>query len=257
MMENINELIEKNLKLICENRDTQIFSHKFLDINGKELTQKHKGITFAEEMASRNLITGETLCRVTEEGYDIYKNGGWLKYLQLEQNKRIKEKERESKKDEILDLDIQLKRFESKIGKKLILAGFVITLLSFLITIITLKFWNNEDELKNEQKPIIELTEFQNGRWLNTTDSLAGIEIKNGKWIMFYKGTETDSSDIYDFNIRREYIKELGTEHKPFKYLTLTNDSDTLDYSILEYSNELLSLSYILRGNTLNYEPEK
>jgi hypothetical protein len=28
-------------------------------------------------------------------------------------------------------------------------------------------------------------------------------------------------------------------------------------YAILEYSNELLSLSYIGRGNTLNYIPEK
>lgn len=82
-------------------------------------------------MASRNLITGETLCRTTEKGFDIYKNGGWLKHLELEQNERIKERERENKKDEILDLDIQLKRFESKIGKKLILAGFAITLLSF------------------------------------------------------------------------------------------------------------------------------
>ena len=108
-----------------------------------------------------------------------------------------------------------------------------------------------------EQKPIIKLTEFKNGRWISTTDTLAGIEIKNGKWIMFYKGMETDSSDIYDFKIRREYIKELGTEHKPFEYLDITNDSDTLNYSILEYSNELLSLSYIPRGNTLNYEPEK
>ena len=108
-----------------------------------------------------------------------------------------------------------------------------------------------------EQKSIVKLTEFKNGRWISTTDSLAGIEIKNGKWIMFYKGMETDSSDIYDFKIRREYIKELETEHKPFEYLSITNDSDTLNYSILEYSKGLLSLNYIPRGNTLNYEPEK
>ncbi|WP_394908025.1 hypothetical protein [uncultured Mesonia sp.] len=118
-----------------------------------------------------------------------------------------------------------------------------------------------EDAQKNgiklEQKPIVKLTEFKNGCWISTADSLSGIEIKNGKWIMFYKGMETDSSDIYNFKIRREYIKELGTEHKPFEFLTITNDSDTLEYSILEYSKELLSLSYIPKGNTLNYEPEK
>ncbi|WP_055446223.1 hypothetical protein [Lacinutrix mariniflava] len=112
-------------------------------------------------------------------------------------------------------------------------------------------------KIELERKPITKLTELKNGRWINTIDSLAGIEIKNGKWIMFYKGMETDSSDLYDFKIRKEYKKELGTEHKPFEYLTITNDSDTLEYSILEYSNELLSLSYIPRGNTLNYKPEK
>ena len=118
-----------------------------------------------------------------------------------------------------------------------------------------------EDAQKNgielEKKPIVKLTKFKNGRWISTVDSLSGIEIKNGKWIMFYKGMETDSSDIYDFKIRREHIKELGIEHKPFEFLTITNDSDTLEYSILEYSNDLLSLSYIPRGNTLNYKPEK
>ena len=114
-----------------------------------------------------------------------------------------------------------------------------------------------KSEIELQQNSIIKLTEFKNGRWISTVDSLAGIEIKNGKWIMFYKGMETYSSDVYDFKIRREHIKKLGTEHKPFEYLTITNDSDTLEYSILEYSNELLSLIYIPRGNTLNYEPEK
>ena len=113
----------------------------------------------------------------------------------------------------------------------------------------------NETEFK--QNPFVKLTEFKNGRWISTTDSLAGIEIINGKWIMFYKGMETDSSDIYNFKIRRAHIKELGTKHKPFEYLTITNYSDTLEYSILKYSNEFLSLSYLSRGNTLNYERAK
>ena len=105
-----------------------------------------------------------------------------------------------------------------------------------------------------KDKKISKKTEFKNGRWISTTDSLAGIEIKNGKWIMFYKGRETSS--IYDFKTRREYIKEIGAE---LEYLTITSDihGDSLEYAILEYSNELLSLSYIVRGNTLNYIPEK
>jgi len=114
-----------------------------------------------------------------------------------------------------------------------------------------------KNRIELEQKPIAKLTEFKNGRWISTIDSLSGIEIKNGKWIMFYKKGETESTDIYDFKIRREFIQESGALYKPLEYLTIKNDrSGTLEYYILEYSNELLSLSYIGRGNTLNYKPE-
>ena len=116
--------------------------------------------------------------------------------------------------------------------------------------------WELEkNRIELEQKPIAKLTEFKNGRWISTIDSLSGIEIKNGKWIVFYKGREHFSS-IYDFKIRREFILESDALYKPLEYVTLTNDSDTLEYYIIQYSNELLSLSYIGRGNTLNYKLE-
>ena len=113
-------------------------------------------------------------------------------------------------------------------------------------------FLNYESE---SSKTISKKTEFESGRWISTTDSLAGIEIKNGKWIHFYKTREGEKTDVYEFKIARGYIKEIGAE---LEYLAITSDrSDPLKYAILEYSNELLSLSYIGRGNTLNYVPEK
>jgi len=109
-----------------------------------------------------------------------------------------------------------------------------------------------------EAKKISKKTEFKNGRWISTIDSLAGIEIKHGKWIHFYKKKEGESTDIYDFKTRRENLKGFGEENTTLERLTITNDrSGTLEYYVLEYSNELLSLSYIGRGNVLNYEPEK
>ena len=114
-----------------------------------------------------------------------------------------------------------------------------------------------ENKIEFEHNPDIKLTEFKNGRWISTDDSLSGIEIKNGKWILFYKGMETSVSNIYDFKVLSKRIKELGPEHKPLEYLMITNDSDTLEYCILEYNSNLLSLSYSSRGNTLNFEPEK
>lgn len=113
-----------------------------------------------------------------------------------------------------------------------------------------------KSQLELQQNLIIKPTKFKNGRWISIVDSLAGIEIKDEKWILFYKGLQTDTSDIYDFKIRRNPINKLKTNHKPFEYLTISNDLDTLEYVILKYNSELLSLSYIARGNTLNYKPE-
>ena len=123
--------------------------------------------------------------------------------------------------------------------------------LLLLLLFISLVFSCNS----KSSKTISKKTEFESGRWISTTDSLAGIEIKNGKWIHFYKTGEGEQTDIYEFKIVRGYIKEIGAE---LEYLAIRSDrSDTLKYAILEYSNELLSLSYIGRGNTLNYIPEK
>jgi len=103
-----------------------------------------------------------------------------------------------------------------------------------------------KNRIELEQKPVLKQTKFKNGRWISTIDSLSGIEIKNGKWIQFYKIGEKESSVIYDFKTLNDY-------------LTITNDSGSFKYYIVEYSNELLSLSYITIGRapTLNYRSEK
>ena len=113
------------------------------------------------------------------------------------------------------------------------------------------------DSIELQKPPTNKLTEFKNGRWISTTDSLSGIEIRDDKWILFHKGIETGFTSIYDYKIRVENLKGIDTKTKPLEYLTLTNGSYTLEYYIINYSDELLSLSYIGRGNTLNYKPER
>lgn len=88
-----------------------------------------------------------------------------------------------------------------------------------------------------------------NGRWISTDDANSGVEIKNGKFIMFYKGTETGPESIYNYEL---------TENEGVEYLTLKNDSgEELKYSILEYSEDTFIISYLARGNTLTYTKEK
>ena len=55
-----------------------------------------------------------------------------------------------------MDLDLKLKQFESKIGKKLIIAGFLIALFSFLITVLTLEFWRVDDSKSMKEQQTIE-----------------------------------------------------------------------------------------------------
>jgi hypothetical protein len=106
------------------------------------------------------------------------------------------------------------------------------------------------------EKPILKTTDFKEGRWISTVDPLSGIEIKNGKWIIFYKRLGNESTHIYDFKIRAEE-KISDADERLDEYLTIFNDIDTLEYYIIEYNKEFLSLSYSGRGNTLNYQPEK
>lgn len=100
-------------------------------------------------------------------------------------------------------------------------------------------------------------TYFKNGIWIDEKDSLAGIEIKNRKWIMFYKGMETDSNDIYDFRITNKISEYADTKLKPGEFLILTNKSDTLKYELLGYNEKFLNLIYFPRGNTLTYKKVK
>jgi hypothetical protein len=86
--------------------------------------------------------------KLTLKGKEIIENGGWLKHLENKVLFESKEFERLSKNDELLDLDLQLKKFEIRIGKKILIIGFIITFLSFLITIATTKFIINDNNIK-------------------------------------------------------------------------------------------------------------
>ncbi|WP_445749909.1 hypothetical protein [Polaribacter sp.] len=81
---------------------------------------------------------------LTDKGEKAKRKGGHFEFEKYENNK-------ENKIDEILDLDIKLKKFELKFGNKILVTGIVFTVLNFLITFATLEFWKR-DENKNEQK---------------------------------------------------------------------------------------------------------
>ncbi len=87
------------------------------------------------------------------------------------------------------------------------------------------------------------------GRWISKKDPNAGIEIKEGKFIMFYKSDENISNEIFDYKL---------SEHEGVEYLTLIDKKGKeLKYSILEYSDKIFIISYLARGSRLTYVKEK
>ncbi|MBD3892169.1 hypothetical protein [Olleya marilimosa] len=123
------------------------------------------------------------------------------------------------------------------------------------------KSWNEAGNIANEDyQPKVSTSSqsyFKNSVWIHEEDSLAGIEIKNEKWILFYKGIEIDSTDIYDFRLTDQLPEFANTELKSGEFLVLTNKSDTLNYEILGYDKEQLSLMYLPRGKIHIYKRKK
>ena len=71
---------------------------------------------------------------------DFISNGGFTKIEKDLEFERVKKAEREAKSDKLMDLDLKLKQFESKIGKRIVIAGIVITVLNLLISFLTSEF---------------------------------------------------------------------------------------------------------------------
>lgn len=84
MIEHLDELIDSNLKLICESGKTSNFQlTHMLDINGRRLHSKHKSEQFAELMERDGLIRiNGSFCSLEKFGLEVFKNGGWLNYLE-------------------------------------------------------------------------------------------------------------------------------------------------------------------------------
>lgn len=107
-MEDIDLLIDSNLKLICESNDQQISVDKFIDIHKKELKSHFNGSLFADKMETRRLISRKgKLCIASSLGCEIYKNGGWLIHVKDKNDKDVQLKNKQGEKEK-LERDIRL-----------------------------------------------------------------------------------------------------------------------------------------------------
>ena len=117
-MDEIDKLIDSNLEIIFNQENQQMFYHDFVDKEGMKLNNRFLGKKFADEMVSRGLIRLQSqLCIIEQKGRDVYKEGGWIKYLQ--NNKKRNEELREKIKEKE-DLELEKSKVDLELAKKIL-----------------------------------------------------------------------------------------------------------------------------------------
>lgn len=129
MFENIDELIEVNLKLLYASKSQFMMRINFKDEFGFNLKNSK---VFADILESKGIIKLEKTqgfrCDLTQLGKQIYENGGWKNYI------RTVEPTVEYQNDDVIDFQIH-KTF----SKKIMVTGIIIFVLSIFITLITVQ----------------------------------------------------------------------------------------------------------------------
>ena len=120
MLENLDELIDKNLNLLFESKTNSVMRIDFTDLNGKQIRESKR---LAEIMDSKGLINLEYSkkyrCDLTEFGFEVCNYGGWLKYLKDKANQE-KQTESEIKEREEIELKLAKSNLEAnKLNKRI------------------------------------------------------------------------------------------------------------------------------------------
>jgi hypothetical protein len=134
MFENIDELIEINLKLLNASKSKFMMRINFKDEYGFNLKNSK---VFAEILEQKDLIVLEKnqgfRCDLTDVGQQIYENGGW--------NKHKRTVESFAKFNDIDAMDSQVKKMERSLQKKLMIAGIIVIVLCFFVTLLTVEIF--------------------------------------------------------------------------------------------------------------------
>lgn len=136
MFENIDELIEVNLKLLYASKSQYMMRINFKDEYGFNL--KNSKI-FADILHCKGIIKIETnqgfRCDLTDFGKQIYENGGWNKYLETVQPF--------ASYNAIEKIDCQVKKMKQSFLKKIMITSLILLILCFFITLITVGIFKN------------------------------------------------------------------------------------------------------------------
>jgi hypothetical protein len=134
MYENINELVEINLKLLYTSKSQFMMRINFKDEYGFNLKNSR---VFAETLEDKGLIVLDAdqgfRCDLTDLGRQIYESGGWIVYM--------KTVESFANYKTIVNVDSQVKKMENSFFKKITIAGIIVILLCFFVTLLTVELF--------------------------------------------------------------------------------------------------------------------
>ena len=135
MFENVDELIEVNMKLLYSSKSQYMMRINFKDEYGFNLKNSK---AFAEILVKKGIVLLEAnqgfRCDLTDLGRQIYQNGGWMKYM------RTVEPFSAINSETITDS--QVKKIEKSFLKKIMIASIIILVLCFFITLITVEIFH-------------------------------------------------------------------------------------------------------------------
>nr|WP_315253249.1 hypothetical protein [uncultured Flavobacterium sp.] len=135
MFENVDELIEVNIKLLYVSKSQYMMRINFKDEYGFNLKNSK---AFADILVNKGLVLLENSqgfrCDLTDLGRQIYENGGWMNYLQTAESF--------SNSNQAVAIDSQVKQNKTVFLKKIMIASIIILVLCFFITLITVEIFH-------------------------------------------------------------------------------------------------------------------
>jgi len=102
---------------------------------------------------------------------------------------------------------------------------------TFIFILLSLLFLSCKEEILKFSK-INSNQNLGNGEWLDSSDTLNGISIRENK-IAFFKKMEFNSEDILKYHIIDSVYKVNKTEENVVEYLLVEKHTDTLKFKIV------------------------
>ena len=134
-LNNLNLLIDKNLALLNEKDEHSEFYIHFLNEANEEfwkVGKDNQAERLTQIMLSKNLIIIKNeLAILTEFGFEVIKKGGWIKYSEESERKRIADENFKKESDKI---DLKLKKWQSKTFWWI----FLLAIIGFIISVFNL-----------------------------------------------------------------------------------------------------------------------